>query len=120
MVGGGAAEEAGVKIASVPFGTIDWSSVEAVRHPGEAGVAIWRTVQAGDIRIRVVEYSPGYRADHWCERGHILYVLEGELITELKDGSGHVLKAGMSYQVAEGVAPHRSSSRTGARLFIVD
>jgi len=47
-------------------------------------------------------------------------VLEGELITELEDGSKHILKAGMSYQVAEGANPHRSYTRTGAKLFIVD
>jgi len=109
-----------VKIESVPFSTIDWSRVEPVRYPGESGHAIWRTVQAGDIRVRVVEYSAGYRADHWCERGHIIFVLEGDLVTELKDGSVHSLEAGMGYHVAGGVAPHRSTSKSGARLFIVD
>jgi quercetin dioxygenase-like cupin family protein len=68
----------------------------------------------------MVEYSPGYLADHWCERGHILLVMEGELTTELKDGSVHVLTPGQSYQVADGVAPHRSRTARGARLFIVD
>jgi len=109
-----------VKIESVPFSTIDWSRVEPVRYPGESGHAIWRTVQAGDIRVRVVEYSAGYRADHWCERGHIIFVLEGDLVTELKDGSVHALEAGMGYHVPDGIAPHRSTSKSGARLFIVD
>jgi len=68
----------------------------------------------------MVEYTPGYLADHWCSRGHVLLVLEGELITELEDGSKHLLKAGMSYQVADGANPHRSYTRTGAKLFIVD
>ncbi len=109
-----------MKIADVPFGVTDWASVPVTEHPGETGVALWRTRQFGDIRVRMVEYSPGYLADHWCERGHVLLVLEGELATELKDGSIHVLRPGQSYQVADGVAPHRSRTSGGARLFIVD
>lgn len=110
-----------MKIPPHPFTTTDWSKVPETRHPGETGYAIWRTLEIGDIRIRQVEYSPGYLADHWCDRGHILYVLEGELETELKDGRRFALKPGMSYQVSDfGDAPHRSSTQTGARLFIVD
>ena len=89
-------------------------------HAGETGVAWWRTREIGNIRVRMVEYSAGYLADHWCSRGHVLLVLEGELVTELQDGSSHVLRAGESYQVADGTAPHRSRTAGGARLFIVD
>ncbi len=109
-----------MQIENVPFGVTDWSAVPVTTHPGETGVALWRTREIGNIRVRMVEYSPGYLADHWCERGHVLLVLEGELTTELKDGSAPVLKAGQSYQVADGAAPHRSRTATGARLFIVD
>ena len=109
-----------MKIADLPFGTTDWSAVTPTHHAGETGTATWRTRQFGDIRVRMVEYSPGYRADHWCEKGHILLVLSGELETELADGRRHVLGPGMSYQVADGAEPHRSSSRGGAVLFIVD
>ena len=109
-----------MKIADLPFGTTDWSAVAPTHHPGETGTATWRTRQFGDIRVRMVEYSPGYRADHWCEKGHILLVLSGELETELADGRRHTLGPGMSYQVADGAEPHRSSSRGGAVLFIVD
>jgi len=104
----------------IPFATTDWATVEPTEHRGETGVATWRTRQLGDIRVRVVEYSAGYRADHWCEKGHILFCLEGELRTELRDGRVAVLTAGMSYQVADGAEPHRSSTKDGARLFIVD
>ena len=107
-------------IEDVPFTTTDWERVPATEHPGETGVARWRTVEAGNIRVRMVEYSPGYLADHWCERGHVLLVLEGELVTELADGREHVLRPGQSYQVAEGAAPHRSRTAGGAKLFIVD
>jgi quercetin dioxygenase-like cupin family protein len=109
-----------MQIESVPFTTTDWASLPETTHAGETGVATWRTVEMGNIRVRVVRYSPGYRADHWCSRGHVLLVLEGELTTELQDGSTHVLRAGMSYEVASDVAPHRSRTEQGATLFIVD
>ncbi len=104
----------------IPFGTIDWSSIEATTHPGVTGIASWRTCHFGDIRVRMVEYTPGYLADHWCSKGHILLCLEGELQTELDDGRVLSLRAGMSYQVADGAEAHRSSTTTGAKLFIVD
>lgn len=109
-----------MKIQSIPFGITDWSAVERVEHPGDTGVAYWRTQRFGEIRLRMVEYSPGYLADHWCEKGHVLLCLEGELYTELADGRVFTLTPGMSYQVADGAEPHRSSTRTGATLFIVD
>lgn len=109
-----------MKIADIPFGTTDWSAVERTEHKGERGMAYWRTRQFGAIRVRMVEYSAGYFADHWCEKGHILLCTEGELHTELKDGRTFVLKAGMSYQVADGAEPHRSWTDAGAKLFIVD
>lgn len=107
-------------LTGIPFGTTDWTSVEATEHLGESGVARWRTQQFGIIRVRMVEYSVEYRADHWCEKGHIVLCLAGELETELSDGRRFYLTPGMSYQVADGAQPHRSSSRTGATLFIVD
>lgn len=109
-----------MKIEGVPFSVPDWSQIEAVEHAGETGKALWRTIEVGNIRVRKVEYSPGYVADHWCSRGHVLFVLEGELITELRDGRRFTLTAGMSYQVADGAEPHRSSTAGGAALFIVD
>lgn len=105
---------------AIPFGTTDWSSVECTVHPGEKGTALWRTRHFEAIRVRMVEYSPGYTADHWCSKGHILLCLEGELHTELADGRRFLLTPGMSYQVADGAEPHRSSTVGGAKLFIVD
>jgi hypothetical protein len=110
-----------MKIPTLPFTVTDWAKVEPVTHPGEKGFAYWRTFNVGDIRIRHVEYSAGYLADHWCDRGHVLYVLEGELESELKDGRRFVLSPGMSYQVSDfGDAAHRSYAPKGAKLFIVD
>lgn len=109
-----------MKLNAIPFGTTDWSSVEPSEHPGETGTAIWRTCNFGDIRVRVVEYSPGYLADHWCSKGHILFCLEGELQTELDDGRAFTLTPGMSYQVADNAEAHRSSTVIGAKLFVVD
>ena len=109
-----------MQMSDIPFGTTDWSSIEASAHKGETGTAYWRTRNFGTIRVRMVEYTPGYLADHWCVKGHILLCVEGELHTELKDGRTFVLKPGMSYQVADDAEPHRSSTASGAKLFIVD
>ncbi|WP_442783342.1 DHCW motif cupin fold protein [Collimonas fungivorans] len=109
-----------MKMTDIPFGTTDWESVERTEHKGEVGIAYWRTRQFGAIRVRMVEYTPGYLADHWCSKGHILFCLEGELHTELEDGRRFLLKAGMSYQVADGAEPHKSFTAVGAKLFVVD
>ena len=109
-----------MQMAGIPFGTTDWSAVEPSVHPGVTGTATWRTRDFGGIRVRLVEYTPGYLADHWCVKGHILLCLEGELLTELRDGRRFVLKPGMSYQVADNHEAHRSFTRTGVKLFIVD
>lgn len=109
-----------MQMSDIPFGTTDWSSITPTEHPGETGKALWRTCQFGTIRVRMVEYTPGYLADHWCVKGHILLCLEGELHTELEDGRTFLLKPGMSYQVADNAEAHRSSTPCGARLFIVD
>jgi quercetin dioxygenase-like cupin family protein len=107
-------------MTDIPVETTDWASVERIEHKGEAGVAYWRVRNFGNIRVRMVEYSPGYLADHWCVKGHILLCIEGEVHIELKDGRKFVLKPGMSYQVADDAEPHRSSTAIGAKLFIVD
>lgn len=109
-----------MKMSAIPFGTTDWATIPSTQHPGETGSATWRTQTFGTIRVRMVDYTPGYLADHWCQKGHILLCLEGELDTELADGRRFVLKPGMSYQVADNAEPHRSSTAVGAKLFIVD
>lgn len=109
-----------MKIEDVPFTTPDWNKIEPTEHEGETGKALWRTFEMGNIRVRMVEYTPGYFANHWCSRGHVLHVLEGELVTELKDGRTVTLTPGMTYVVAEDAQPHRSHTETGAKLFIVD
>jgi quercetin dioxygenase-like cupin family protein len=111
-------------MSNIPFCTVDWSDIQPARHDGERGYALWRTQHFGPqdnrIRVRVVEYSPGYVADHWCAKGHVLLCLEGELETTLEDGRVFVLKPGMSYQVADGAEAHQSCAPNGAKLFIVD
>lgn len=109
-----------MKMGRFTFATTDWTRVEPSKHAGETGVALWRTQNFGEMRVRMVEYSPGYLADHWCTKGHVILCLEGELETELADGRHFTLKAGESYQVGDGEPGHRSSTKTGVRLFIVD
>ena len=109
-----------MQLNNIPFGITDWSSIPLTEHTGITGKALWRTQHFGDIRVRMVEYSPGYLADHWCEKGHILLVLEGRLETELVDGRKFTLTPGTSYQVADHAEAHRSFTDIGAKLFIVD
>jgi quercetin dioxygenase-like cupin family protein len=109
-----------MEINNLPFCTTNWDDIEPTKHAGETGFALWYTQNFGNIRVRLVEYSAGYLADHWCSKGHILFCVEGELETELQDGRIFTLTPGMSYQVADNAEPHRSSTKNGAKLFIVD
>lgn len=109
-----------MNIENIPFGTTAWADIAPTVHDGDIGKAYWRTASFGSVRVRMVEYTPGYVANHWCRKGHILLCLSGELETELEDGRVYVLTPGMSYQVSDGAEPHRSRTRTGATLFIVD
>lgn len=104
----------------IAFGLTDWARVESTEHNGTTGLAYWRTRQFGDLRVRMVVYTPGYEADHWCSKGHILLCLEGELHVELQDGRTFTLTPGVSYQVADNAGAHRSTTAVGAKLFIVD
>lgn len=109
-----------MQISGIAFRITNWLELERTEQPGGQGFSYCRTRQFGDIRVRMVEYSPGYVADHWCTKGHVLLCLEGELHTELQDGRSFTLRPGMSYQTADNASPHRSRSEIGARLFIVD
>jgi hypothetical protein len=110
-----------MKIPELKFTPRDWQNVTPSPHGGDVGTALWRTHTNGDIRTRIVEYPAGYVADHWCDRGHVTYVIEGVLETELQDGRRFTLTAGMGYEVSDfGDAAHRSSTKVGAKLFIVD
>ena len=105
---------------NIPFQTIDWSKIPKTEHDGETGVAYWQTIQLPGLRIRIVEYSNGYFADHWCEKGHIVYCLEGEVINELKNGDKQLLAKGMTYVVSDDLSSHRSITENGVKLLIVD
>ena len=109
-----------MNIHNIPFNVINWEDIVPVEYKGIKGMALWRTKIFGDIRIRMLEYSPGYIADHWCHKGHIIFCIEGELITELFDGRKFTLSPGMSYHVSDNSEAHRSSTVIGAKLFVVD
>ena len=109
-----------MRLRNHPFETIDWSSIKKIELQGESGFAISQTIMMGSIRIRMVEYSMDYLADKWCKKGHIIYCIKGKMTTELKNGEIFKLRAGMTYHVGDGNTPHRSSSRKGCILFIVD
>ncbi|MBM3297600.1 MAG: hypothetical protein FJY83_08375 [Candidatus Aminicenantes bacterium] len=110
-----------MKISGLPFIVTDWDQVEKQEYPGESGTSFWRVFEGGGVRVRVVDYTPGFRSDHWCPRGHVLYVLEGEFTVALRDGGNFVLRTGMGFQAGDDEAnPHRGSSGPGARVLIVD
>ena len=107
-------------MSNIPFQTIDWGGIEKVKYPGETGFAYWQTLQFYGLRIRLVEYSKNYLADHWCEKGHIIYCLEGSFISELKNAESCTLTKGMSYVVSDELSSHRSISENGVKLLIID
>ena len=107
-------------MSTIPFQNIDWTAVEKVEHKGETGTAFWQTIQFPGLRIRLVEYSPGYKADHWCQKGHVVHCLEGEMISELHTGEHQLLSAGMMYVVSDDQSSHRSTSENGVKLLIID
>lgn len=109
-----------MEIRDIPFQVFDLESLEPEEHAGISGKALWKTVKKGNVRIRIVEYSPGYLADHWCEKGHAVFVLEGQFESELKDGRKHALTKGMCYLVADSTDAHRSYTKDGVKLLIVD
>jgi hypothetical protein len=109
-----------MKLEGIPFRPCDWTSTPPTSHAGDPGAATWRTIVAGNVRTRIVEYAPGYVADHWCDRGHVVFVISGEVVTELRDGRAFEARAGQGYVVSDGDGGHRSRSSSGARLFIVD
>jgi len=105
----------------IPFQASDWQKIAPTEHKGETGIATWRTIQYDNIRVRMVEYSPDYKADHWCSKGHIVFCVKGEFMSHMKDGSTYLLTKGMSYQTSDNESnPHLSTSKTGCTLFIVD
>lgn len=107
-------------MSNIPFQTIDWTSIEKVEYKGESGVAIWQTIQFDGLRIRLVEYSNEYFADHWCQKGHIVHCLDGEFISELKAGEKIKLTKGETYVVSDELSSHRSVSENGVKLLIID
>lgn len=109
-----------MNLSYFPFQTLDWSTVQKEESKGETGFAYRQTYMMNDIRVRLVEYSPGYKADHWCSKGHIIHCIEGEMSTELQDGRIFKLTKGMTYFVGDDCEAHRSSTQTGCKLFVVD
>jgi len=104
----------------IPFQTVDWSKIPRTKHKGETGTSWWQTTEFQGLRIRIVEYSKGYKADHWCKKGHIVHCLEGTFVSELEDGKEFIISAGNTYVVSNGMSSHRSVAKEGVRLMIID
>jgi quercetin dioxygenase-like cupin family protein len=107
-------------LSNILFQTIDWDNIEKIVHPGETGTSTWKMLQFDKLRVRIVEYSAGYLADHWCQKGHIVHCLEGEFKSELETGETYILSKGMTYIVSDNLSSHRSISKNGVKLLIID
>lgn len=105
---------------NIPFQIIDWSKIPKINHPGTTGTAHWQTIQFNGLRLRLIEYSAGYFADHWCQKGHVVHCLEGDLVSELESGEEFSLRCGMTYIVSDNLSSHRSISQNGVKLLIID
>ena len=109
-----------MKIENLPFIVTDWNHTSSEKINGETGFAVSKLFEQGNLRVRMIEYSPGYKADHWCKRGHVVLVLDGEMTIAIDDGRKFELKPGMSFQVADGIDAHKAYTDKGAKVFIVD
>jgi hypothetical protein len=109
-----------INAQQIPFQTIDWTVILRTEHPGTHGMAWWQTVEFPGLRVRLVEYSPGYLADHWCQKGHIVHCLEGDFVSDMESGERVTLTQGMTYIVSDGLSSHRSTTEKGVRLLIID
>ncbi len=107
-------------MSKIPFQTIDWDKIPKIEHVGENGTSFWQTMQFEGLRVRIVEYTNGYLADHWCQKGHIVHCLEGDFISELENGEEFYLSQGMTYIVSDNLSSHRSLSKNGVKLLIID
>jgi len=107
-------------MSNIPFQTIDWEKITKAEHPGETGTSFWQTLQLDNLSIRIVEYSAGYLADHWCQKGHIVHCLEGDFISEFESGEKINMAKGMTYVVSDNLSSHRSVSKNGVKLLIID
>ena len=109
-----------VNAGTIPFQTINWETIPIVEFKGTSGTATWQTIEFSGLRIRIVTYSSGYIADHWCQKGHIVHCLQGSFISELESGESCTLTEGMSYIVSDDMSNHRSLSTKGVKLLIID
>ena len=109
-----------MKDSTISFQVIDWNSIPKTEHKGITGSAYLQTIQFHDLSVMIVEYTKGYMADHWCQKGHIVHCLDGEFVSELENGNKQVLKKGMTYIVSDNMSSHRSSTESGAKLLIID
>lgn len=105
---------------NIPFQNINWEQIEKVEHKGETGTSFWQTLMLDGLRVRIVEYSANYLADHWCQKGHVVHCLEGSFISEMEGAESITLSTGMSYVVSDDLSSHRSFTKEGAKLLIID
>jgi len=105
---------------NIPFTLIDWSQISKAEKNGKSGNVAQQVAEYPGLKIRVVEYSSGYMADHWCQKGHIVHCLEGNFESEMESGEKFQLSKGMTYIVSDDMSSHRSNTESGTKLLIID
>jgi hypothetical protein len=110
-----------VKFEESLFYSIDWDMFKTKKYKGESGSSYWRTVEMDGFRLRMVDYSPGFRSDHFCCKGHIILVEEGMLSLKMNSGGIVNIEKGMSLLIGDSIRDsHQAFTNEGARVFIVD
>ena len=104
----------------IPFTVTDWTLLPPVDEKGITGLASIKTVNLGDIILRQIEYSSNYEADHFCQKGHIVYCISGSIQIQLSDNSIHTIATGNTFQVSDDASSHKLYSKEGAKVFVTD
>ena len=107
-----AGKEIIMELKDIPFQTIQWESIPREELKGETGMAYRQTIQFPGLRIRIVEYSKNYKADQWCQKGHVVHCLEGELTSEMQiNGNVFRLSKGIDRKSTRLNSSHHAISR---------
>ena len=99
-----------MSLTRLPFASLGWT---AGAHPLEKKKIL------ENEPVAMLEFAPGFEDPNWCERGHVIYVLDGafELVLgdrteQLQAGDGCVVDRGTRHRA-------RNPGSVPVRLFVV-
>jgi len=94
----------------INFDQIEWDNKSA-------GMRVKRVVRNGK-QLRLVEIGPDSGEANWCEEGHVGYILEGELETNI-NGSVERMSAGDALLIPSGRQYRHKSKAVGSAVRLV-